>query len=360
MHGSKLNQEATNSYSQSYSAKIIEEFFSDNEVISGQQIISVTPVKQVNFFILKALFDEWQEEIKKFKSPYFNYKNEDVNHALKNLVNTLSKNIQIHKEHFKPLLQRAVQATLLLMYEPAKYYMLELGKSASTDKGRELRASSKYIKLYKPLVEDILGLLDKDHEVKEAIQSAVSGFGDSAHELKNAELLFNGTLELNVAEKPTEPEELTMPKPLADLDEVSEMQLAEEADDIHSQFEPVNEDAGDDATENINQQYKGDVKTLNESYKKKDKSKSLAAVHESKSLSNLKNNININQRYMFVNDLFDGDEQDYENAMDEVENCDSFDSSVELLVQGYARKYDWDMNTDEVKELLKVIFKRFR
>lgn len=360
MHGSKLNQEATKSYSQSYSVKIIEDFFSQNDVITGQQIISVTPVKQVNFFVLKALFDEWQGEIKKFKSPFFNYKNEDVNHALKTLVNTLSKNIQIQKEHFKPLLERAVTATLLLMYEPARYYMQELGKTSGTDKARELRASSKYIKIYKPLAEDIVSLLDKDQEVSLAIESAVSGFADSAHELKNAELLFNETLQLNVAEKPAEPEELAMPKPLADLEGISEMELTEEVEDINSQFEPVNEHAAEDEAESVNKQYKEEVKTLNESFKKKEKAKSLAAVHESKSLSNLKNNININQRYMFVNDLFDGNEADYENAMDEVENCDSFDSSVELLVQSYARKYDWDMNADEVKELLKVIFKRFR
>jgi hypothetical protein len=31
-----------------------------------------------------------------------------------------------------------------------------------------------------------------------------------------------------------------------------------------------------------------------------------------------------------------------------------------MLVQNYAKEYFWDMNSDEVKELLKVIFRRFR
>ncbi|MEO9965851.1 MAG: hypothetical protein ABJF11_08690 [Reichenbachiella sp.] len=360
MHASKLNQEATQTYSQSYAAKIADDFFVQNEVITGQQIISITPVKQVNYFVLKALFDEWQQEIKKFRSPYFDYKNEDVNLALKTLINTLSKNIQIQKEHFQPLLERAVASCLVLLYDPVDYYTHELSKSTSTDKLRELKANGKYIKLHKGLFGALLEGLNQSADIKNVIEHATIEYTDYKTDLESTEELFNRTLPLNVVDKKPIPEELPMPEPLDSLEEMTPLAEGEDDEEINNEFEPIEEEE-QIVDQNLNQQYKEeDIKTLNEQYEEKEKVSSIAAVHETKSLSNLKNNININQRYMFINDLFEGHEQDYEVAMDEVENCESFDSSVEVLVQTYAKKYDWDMNSDEVKELLKVIFKRFR
>lgn len=361
MHGSKLNQEATSTYSQSYSAKIVEEFFSKNDAITGQQIISVTPIKQVNFFILKSLFDEWQEEIKKFKSPYFDYKNEDVNQSLKAFINTLSKHIKIEKEHFLPLMEKAVSASLELLYEPGSYFGKELSKSNAADKSRELKANGKYIKLHRGLFEDLIARVDQGDELNTALQGAISNYEASSEEVEQTERLFSSTLEITVLNEEPKAEDLPMPEPLDELEEM-EMLSPEESskqEEINQEFEPV-EDEDDGITDSINQQYKEDIKTLNQRYEEKEKAKTVAAALETKSLSNLKNNININQRYMFVNDLFDGNDKDYEVAMDQVEACDSFDSSVELLVQNYSRKYTWDMNSDEVKELLKVIFKRFR
>lgn len=362
MHGSKLNQEAKNTYSQSYSAKIVEDFFSKNDSISGQQIISITPVKQVNFFVLKSLFDEWQEEIKKLKSPYFDYKNEEVNQSLKAFINTLSKHIQIEKKHFLPLLERAVSSTLELLYEPGRYFNQELSKSAAADKSKELKASSKYIKLHRALFEVLVTRLEQTDDLKSAIQEALSATDISRDEVEEIESLFSTTLKLSVTDEEPKAEDLPMPEPLDELDEIETLTPEESSvqEEINEEFEPIDDTEDDIPTHNINQQYKGDIKTLNQRYEEREKTKTVAAALETKSLSNLKNNININQRYMFVNDLFEGDDKDYEIAMDEVEECDSFDSSVELLVQNYSKKYAWDMNSDEVKELLKVIFKRFR
>ena len=63
---------------------------------------------------------------------------------------------------------------------------------------------------------------------------------------------------------------------------------------------------------------------------------------------------------MFTNELFGGNGEDFKEAIGYVEECITFDESVELLVQRYAKPYKWDMNSVEVKELLKVIFRKFR
>ena len=110
----------------------------------------------------------------------------------------------------------------------------------------------------------------------------------------------------------------------------------------------------------VNEKFTEEKHTINEKFENNQPKSSIAEVHETEKISEIQKNISVNQRYMFLNDLFNGDSSEYSNALEAVEKSNSFDESVELLVQNYSKKYEWDMNSDEVKELLKVIFKRFR
>jgi hypothetical protein len=372
MHGSKLNKEATTSFCQSYSEQVVAIYFEENENISGQQIISVSPNNQVNFFVLRNLFDQWQEETKKFKSPFFNYKNGEVSQALKALVNTLSKNIQIGKEDFEPLLTKATEDALHLMYDPSTFFINILDQIQSKDKIKEFKLMGRYIKIYRAIYEEILDQLTTNgsNNYEKKVLDVVENHEDVPSEQQQMIEQFNDLLTLDVLDKKNFVEaEVTEEKPSAledDLDILLDTEGEEEASEItenniESEFEPFNEQE-DELTEsqNITTQYSNEVQTLNDTFEEPEKIKTVADANESQSLSSIKSNININQRYMFVHDLFEGNDRDYEIAMDEVEHCDSFDSSVELLVQKYSKKYEWDMNSDEVKEMLKVIFKQFR
>ncbi|MEQ9229684.1 MAG: hypothetical protein RIF46_03315, partial [Cyclobacteriaceae bacterium] len=86
---------------------------------------------------------------------------------------------------------------------------------------------------------------------------------------------------------------------------------------------------------------------------------SIAEKHEADADSML-SAISLNHRYMFINELFDGEADLFAEAINRVDSSKSFDDSVEMLMQNYAKDFHWDMNSDEVKELLKIIFRRFR
>ncbi|MGB3467034.1 MAG: hypothetical protein WBA74_17265 [Cyclobacteriaceae bacterium] len=101
------------------------------------------------------------------------------------------------------------------------------------------------------------------------------------------------------------------------------------------------------------------VPTINENLKEEEE-ESLAGKLANKPVDNVFSSISVNQRYMFTNELFGGSGEDFKEAINFVEECLTFDESVELLVQRYAKPYKWDMNSTEVKELLKVIFRKFR
>ena len=371
MHGSKLNQEALSTYSKSFSSLVLDKFFSQNQGINGQQIISVTPIKQINFFVLKVLFAQWQEETKKFKSPFFNYKNADVNGALKNLVNTLSKNILIEKEDFRPLLEKATHDAITLAYDPATFYI----ENIPSTKKKDFRGMSKYIKIYKPLFDQLALALEKDAEKEQSalMNPVLDAYVIDSEEQAKFIAEISNVLEMNVLEKPNAP--IEEPVSPADIPEISSSEAFGESsrepesinghnapisEEINEEFNPLSKAKKPDASLVHDQYAEEEVKTLNKKFEEEKVQETIASKHEETSSSDLASSISINQRYMFLGDLFEGNEEDYQTALTHIDAQSSFDDSVEFLMQNFAKKYSWDMSSDEVKEFLKVIFKRFR
>ena len=88
--------------------------------------------------------------------------------------------------------------------------------------------------------------------------------------------------------------------------------------------------------------------------------KTLAELQEEQKIESVFEAISINHRYMFLQELFDGNNELFTTALKDIDVCSTFDEAVEALVQNYAKEFYWDMNSDEVKELLKVVYRKFR
>jgi len=102
-----------------------------------------------------------------------------------------------------------------------------------------------------------------------------------------------------------------------------------------------------------------DRPTLNDRFQKEESS-SLVEKHNQNRVDSILNAISVNHRYMFTKELFDGDRDAFHEAISKIEKRNSFDDAVEMIVQSYAQDLSWDMNSEEVKELLKVVFRKFR
>lgn len=151
------------------------------------------------------------------------------------------------------------------------------------------------------------------------------------------------------------------PEEVEDADhEFSDNEMAQEAESLDPdeqtlQTAPDQEDSPDDqeeespmvATHTLNDRFSQDRKTL-------------ADEHQQRKVPNIMSAISVNHRYMFTKELFDGDREAFTAAIEKIESCLSFDEAVEMIVQSYAKERSWDMNSEEVKELLKVIFRKFR
>lgn len=138
------------------------------------------------------------------------------------------------------------------------------------------------------------------------------------------------------------------------ISDESEEDSVSAADDETVPNGPASED-----DESVNEKFAEQSPTINDKFSKEDDD-TVAGNLEKKPVSTIMEAISVNHRYMFTKELFDGNREAFTAAIENIESQESFDDAVEMLVQRYANKLGWDMNSDEVKELLKVIFRRFR
>ncbi|MES2389326.1 MAG: hypothetical protein V4543_15095, partial [Bacteroidota bacterium] len=106
--------------------KLCNDFFRTETVVSGAQMADFMPIKQVNLFMLRNLYDKWAREAQRMRSPYFDYESQEVNDALQEFMNTLSRHISVKREHFEDLLTEALQSAVLLALSPIDYFTHEI------------------------------------------------------------------------------------------------------------------------------------------------------------------------------------------------------------------------------------------
>lgn len=368
MKNAKLNKEFVDQYKPVFTDQLIQRAFERKNILNGKDILHITPIKQLNLFIIKVLFTRWQDEMKNLESPYFDYKSSEVRKSMVEFMNVLSQNIQISAEDIRPLVYDALEETCQIAISPSEYIYSELQKkNVKTLNPKIQKQLVKYVALHKS-------------EINEYLQSAIgSGPNDVIQNFplfdvdQNAEDLAAMLSEVLVVNKSDLiMQEVHTPEieeePMVEEEVEAPVQSSEEmeapVESISQQEEMVEQepDGGEgDVTEEVENQGEESettAPTLNDKFELE--AKTLADLHEEKGIESIIDGISINHKYMFLQELFEGDNDSFNSAVEEVEQCSSFDEAVELLVQTYAKKYEWDMNSDEVKELLKVIFRRFR
>lgn len=76
-------------------------------------------------------------------------------------------------------------------------------------------------------------------------------------------------------------------------------------------------------------------------------------------ISNLRNAIGINDKFMFVNELFKGDMKEYDNFIAQVNNASGYNEAISMLDEALI-KFDSVNKNDAVKKLKDFISRRFQ
>ncbi len=322
---SKLNHQAIDAYAKAFAKQICQSFFYETTHITGQEILALSKFKQTNLIVLKNLFRKWKKENAKLQSPYFDYHNTEVKKAMTDFMNTLSRHISIKKEHFEPLLKESVKDSILLVFSPYDFFSKEINqRDGSRITLNDLKDLKKYIKINDFLLD---GLIEKfkSHKMEVA-------FNDEAFEL------FNEVC----SQSDDQPEDI---QPY--LKAFSE-ELPITISDIY-----LENGNGQEIPESI-----GEKGTLNDLFKQPEKP-SLAERLSKGNVKNLKQQLTLNQRFMFVNELFDGNQKEFMMALEEVESMENYKDAYTLIKKNYAAKYEWNLEDEEVQEFMEVVGKRF-
>lgn len=336
-----INIKEIESYSREYAEKICTRYFAANEKISGQDILGLCNIKQINLLVLKNLFENWISSSESMKSPYFNYNAPEVVELYTKFSNVLSRHILITREHFEPLLTKSIKESLLLIFSPYEFYSHIINddrrNKLSVD---DLKSLKKYIKTNAHLVDDLITMMER--ETKAVM------FIDEVY------VMFNEVCE-NTKEDPEDItpylEKLSSVIPLTP----GQVYLEATEENIQHQPEPANDHV---EVENINEQFSNEQSTLVEEFS--NEQSTIADFHEGQPIESIKRGININQKFLFVKELFSMDDDEFLDFISKLDECNNFSDANIIIQSQYIDSDKWDAENEVVQEFMDIVQKRFK
>jgi hypothetical protein len=384
------NSNYLENYAAGYAQLVCDGFFSSRQFITGQEIIQLTPSAQVNFFIIKRLFELWQEELGKLKSsPFFDYRDIAVHEALTQFMNVLSRRIKVERSHLEVMLRDAVEEAVHVACNPVSFYQHEVSKAPHGKINEYLKENKKYYKWNDRLVSSLIDKAGIGLDLA-SYQSAIEAtYGVLQDSLEPAEQLlaslgeempfsldtyWGRTAEAAAAFAPEPEEEL-----LAEIDapyfsdEDLEEDLHEEEvirEEVFSEEFVEEESMPEEVFSAIparSQEESMRVAPLSPSPNGKlldaAQLQALFATETYKGmkgiLGELVDSLALNQRFMFTKELFDGNADLLRYALKSVDQSSTFVEAVDLINARYVIELGWDIESEEVREFMQQVYRKF-
>ncbi|ELR72652.1 hypothetical protein C900_01031 [Fulvivirga imtechensis AK7] len=339
-----LNTSEIKAYCNTFCEKLTFSHFSHQPVITGKEILELSEIRQINLFVIRHLLAEWRKEASKIKSPYFNYEAPEVKDALKEFMNILSRQIAIREDDFFPLLQNATYDTILLIFSPYDYYMHLIHDPDKEELSlQELKRTAKYVKINSNLLQ---ALIEK-----------VEATGNQRISKEDAGHLLNEVFQ-NIQASPEDVDGY-MTK-FSTIEPLSETILYGTTADTYDDKQQVQqEEHFDEPTPIDHEEGNGEsnndaFQTLNDHHSSSQKP-SIAEIHQRQKITSIRKHISINQRFMFINTLFEGDEESFNRTIDYLESCENKRSATSFLASEYPH---WNEESEEVEEFMELLLKR--
>ena len=316
----KVNKKAIENYSHTLTEKIVYHSFNQREYITGKDISSLTESQQINSLIFKVLFEKWNEEINRFKSPFFDFECKEVQEAISIFKNKLSFHIKMDRKAFEPILELAVKDTFSLAFEP-----IEAVKRIFLDDFDNYKTNLKFLKIHPELAKTLLEL---ENPTAEELETIVIGW--TKYEINATELL-NQTTKFHVGSI----DDFLLEEPITNVEDPAP---------IIKKIPLITEEK----------------KSLNDLFQSEQKEKNLAQkLQGTKKLDSLHSGININQRFVFMKELFGGDANAYNITIDRLDHAEDYSNAESIIMEEAFNKYDWESKEEPVNEFMMVLSRKF-
>ncbi|HEX5167675.1 MAG TPA: hypothetical protein VFW11_00775 [Cyclobacteriaceae bacterium] len=335
----KINLKAIAQYSEEYSGKVLDSFFSKQSKIAGSEILTLCELRQINLFVIYELFKAWREETDRTRSPFFDYSAGPVKEAMEAMMTTLSNHIAIDRPHFTPLLKKATYNTLLLIVDPYDFYA-DLIEGQNDQITVDLfRKQLKYLKINRAPLERLLQKLEQKNV------ATISG---------NEAFAMLDTILEEVNFTPEDIDEyLTKFSTVApvSIDRFYEQKLQPERKE-----QPVTEKVKAETSPYFTPSPVSSPQTKPTINEKLAQEPRPTLADNFNKISRIKESLTINQKFMFTKVLFHGDFELFSKAIDDLDRQDNLQGALRYLEQNYE---EWDRESEEFHEFMELVEKRF-
>lgn len=393
----KWDNSSAAQYAKEIAAKISDENYVDIDVLEGEQLLDITPIKQINLLIIRELYEKWQNETRRLESPFFDYNNPAVKQALEQFMNTLSQYIAVKRTDFEPLLSKAIANSLQLVLKPDTFFEQFLRDLPNFRLSEDfILDNRKYFSYYRYVLDDLADSLTTQPTIyaNEAISlaknSLVKGGVESPTDLMDYLATVSPVpagLKENVV-IPAIVQPIREEKQKSFFDQIVEERLVEkikaEPDNTRIEVPPVmvappvivtpsapsvvveipkfevTEQPMAEKAKRLNDHLEQATQTLN------DKATSMESVqavtsnyHRISKIESIRKSISLNQRFLFIHNLFGGNVEAFSQALDEIDTLPSFAEARELVLKKYVPRYLWDVTSVEAEEFFEILKRRF-
>jgi hypothetical protein len=336
----KISLESISRYSEAYTEKVLKGFFGSKDKITGAEILSLSSVQQINLFVVRDLFKTWKEETRKLKSPYFDYESSEVKEAFETLMDRLSNNIAVDQKHFGPILKKAVDETLLAVFDPYDFFSLMISGQNNKLEVTGFKEEIKYLRVNKAPLERLLQKLLEKNVTEISGNEAFAILDQILEEVNFHPEDVDAYLEKFSAVVPLDANKFYVEK----KPELKQAPIVE-TKASHEFVKPDQQQTDKDQPKNpsINDSLSSQPKTtLADNFQK---------------IAKIKDSLTINQKFMFTKVLFHGDFELFSKAIEQLDRQDNMKGAMRYLENEHAST--WDKESEEFHEFMELVEKRF-
>lgn len=194
-------------------------------------------------------------------------------------------------------------------------------------------------------------------ENKEEAKPSSFSFGVDQSMLDSLREPTNQTNLLDAIEQEKEPgEELKMEfEEIVEEEEVEEEEVIEEVQKVEVKQEPVIEE---EVTPEIVNTDSDEPKSLNDQFTGQKETESLAQKLGKKPIADLPDAIGLNQKFLFMNDLFEGENNLYKEAIKALNGFASYFEADEFM-NVLSSRHNWDSTSKSVKDFVDLVERRY-
>ncbi|MGI4883722.1 MAG: hypothetical protein ACRYFR_02050 [Janthinobacterium lividum] len=357
-------------YGRRLAARLCEQHFGaqPTATFDGPALLRFTPVRQLNLLVLRQLLTQWQAEAAHLRSPYFDFDAAPVQASLAQLMNTLSRHIRLGRAALEPLLAEAAAGALGLATAPVDAAQHLLFNGPEPIAMASLRDNLRYLDLDKEFYQGFVDNLPAttegftaeflrhrfelyhaaNYRAHEPVQRFVEALS-ALLPLTTADLLEDGPVA-------TPPAATVMVRPVALAP------LAPEPVSPPAAAQPPAERITLPApTVPLYEKLKAsqsDIQPLAETLRAHAAS-TRPVEHTALKVETLRAAISINQRFSFINELFNGENMEYHAAVQHLDALPTAEQARTYLTDELAQRYDWMHKEEHVSKLLKLIERKF-